>query len=1157
MAEVERRLAAIVAMDVAGYSRLMGENEQGTLQRLTEHRKFIDPIGQEHGGRIVKTTGDGVLVEFPSVIEAVGFALRCQSVMAERNVDIPDREKMLFRIGINLGDVLVQDSDIFGDGVNVAARIEALAEPGGICISRTVRDNVRDRMDIDLEDMGEVEVKNIARPVRVFRASAAPDVIAAIKPTVSPTSPLTQSQSHRLSRRLVASATVLLAVLLAGGGYWWWQRPDFEPADLSKFVYELPDRPSIAVLPFDNWTGESSRDYLGEGLTENIIAVLSRSHDLFVIARNSSFTYQNKPVKVQQVAEDLGVRYVLEGSVQQSGERLRITAQLVDAIDGKHLWAERYDRDVQDVFQVMDEIADRILVAMKVKLTMGDSAAVYRAGVKELETFLLISRGNRRFEVQTSENHAQAESLFNEALKREPDSFATNLWMGRLHQQKVNLGISKDPKQDLETAFGYANRALEIQEQASAYSLLASLSVWSRNHERAIQYADRAVELGPMRGLDIGIAGWAKSWSGQPEEGIKLMQRSMRLDPFHAPWLSSVLATAYHMVGRYEDAKTIFEDLLNSEKADQHTRIFPLMNLAVIAVQQGDVKLAQTYIKQLLSRSPSMNLSLPTRILTFFEDRQFAEVYLDAMRKAGLPEHPPGTKPEKPSIAVLPFANLSDDKDQEYFADGMTDDLITDLSKVSSLIVIARNSVFTYKGKAVKVQEVAKDLNVTHVFEGSVQRDEGQVRINAKLVDANTGAHLWGDTFDRPYQDIFELQDEVAGKIVDALKVTLTTEEETKLAHKPTDNLEAYELYLKARGQHYSASFEGMARGLELYQEAIDKDPAFAEAYAGDAALASYVWRNNYILRNIHGQAARKRYERSVARALRLEPANAEARTTLAVVQFFDGELSNAIDTVQDVVRTEPNSAFSRRDLAYLLIMANKREEAVKEIEASHRLDPKPNTLDSTTTAWVYFAVRQYEEALAFYRSVATGAPDSFNGHNGLAATYAQMGQLKLATEAGKPGLRIWPPYNWRVFERSFHFWPEDVRDRYIEGLREAGVPEWPYGITFEETDRLSASQLRNLLHGHKISGPTKPQGRFEMTVANNGNWEWRSPTTGWELMGSSRIEDGQLCFSSRNFMRGDKQCAFFYRNPGGSRSNSNEYVYTDGWGVHYFSVVE
>ena len=308
----------------------MGADEEGTLAALKSHRReLVDPKIAEHNGRIVKTTGDGMLVEFASVLDAVRCCVEFQRAMADRNSETPADRQMLFRVGINLGDIIIDEDDIHGDGVNVAARLEALAKPGGICVSRTVRNQVRDKMDITFEDMGEVEVKNIARPVKVFRV-------------------LQQGEEAKLPKQQksakwkFAAAAVVLA-LLAGGGAWWWQQPDFEPADPAKMAYALPEKPSIAVLPFDNYSGDKEQEYFADGMVEDLITDLSKVSGLFVIARTSSFTYKGKAVKVQQDAEDLGVRYVVEGSVRRVGDIVRINVQVIDALSGYHVWAERYD----------------------------------------------------------------------------------------------------------------------------------------------------------------------------------------------------------------------------------------------------------------------------------------------------------------------------------------------------------------------------------------------------------------------------------------------------------------------------------------------------------------------------------------------------------------------------------------------------------------------------------------------------------------------------------------------------------------------------------------------------------------------------------------------------------------------------------------------
>jgi adenylate cyclase len=345
---MERRLAAILAADVVGYSRLIEADEAGTLAALKSHRgTLIEPKIAQYHGRIVKLMGDGLLAEFPSAVEAVHCAVEIQYAMAERNGYVPEERRITYRVGINIGDIVVEDDDIFGDGVNIAARLEGLADPGGICISRPVHTQIVDKLDLTFEDLGEQQVKNIAKPVMVYRVALDTKAAALITPVVQGIA----RSKHR--RWLVAGAAAALLVLAVGGALWWqpWA-PDMEPASVERMALPLPDKPSIAVLPFDNLSGDPDQEPLSDGITEDIITELSRFRELFVIARHSTQTYKGKPVKVQKVAEDLGVRYVLEGSIRKTGNQIRINAQLIDATSGRHIWAERYDRDLSDLFSI-------------------------------------------------------------------------------------------------------------------------------------------------------------------------------------------------------------------------------------------------------------------------------------------------------------------------------------------------------------------------------------------------------------------------------------------------------------------------------------------------------------------------------------------------------------------------------------------------------------------------------------------------------------------------------------------------------------------------------------------------------------------------------------------------------------------------------------
>jgi len=1135
-------------MDVAGYSRLMGEDEQGTLHRLTEHRTFIDPIGREHGGRIVKTTGDGVLVEFPSVVEAVGFALRCQAVMATRNADIPDDEKMQFRIGINLGDVLVQDGDIFGDGVNVAARIEALAEPGGICVSRAARDQIRDRMDLDFDDMGEVEVKNIARPVRVFRVSAKPDVIASIKPTATSTT----SPQRRPPWRIITAAAIVLAIVIAGGGYWWWQQPDFEPANPARFAHELPDNPSIAVLPFDNLTGDPNQDYLGEGLTENIIAVLSTSPDLFVIARNSSFTYKGKAVKVQTVAEDLGVRYVLEGSVQLAGEQLRVTAQLVDAVDGRHLWAERYDRELTDLFSILDEITNQILVAMHVNLTVGQDAAFYWKEYKgDLKTYQQIMQGLDLFNNFSPDNHRKAQELFEEAHRRQPDNSATSTWLALQKRQRVTYGLSGNPKQDLADARTLLQSALATNnKRAMTHINLAIMDMFVGKYEAAIAGANQALVLAPNNGTNLGLVAWVKAWSGQQQEAEGLYERAARADPFRPKWVDIGAALNLVMLKNYDKAKKLATTVVASTPSTIIWHRAGLEILAVIAVFQDDVEAGSRYVSQVLEIFPKASITEQERRARGIRDLEFLENYSNALRKAGLPENPPGAKPEKPAIAVLPFANFSDDKNQEYFADGMTDGLITDLSKISGLDVVARNSAFTYKGRNVKVQDVARDLDVSHVLEGSVQRDGNQIRLIAQLIDGSTGKHLWSETFDREFTAIFKLQDELSEKIVSALKVALTPQEVESIARRPTSNLEAYDALLKGKEIHRHLDTQTLWKAFSYYGEAIELDPNFAEAYAQTASLAAFVFSSSKT--GVLGPVeARRRFDVSIKRALELDPVNATALNARVSMLLLAGFRDEAISVGRYNLKNNPNNPTVMTHLAEALLYAKNINESRHYIERAIVADPKdPFTL--RVAGLVYIADQQYETAASYFQRLVELVPQPFYGLAGLTVTNAKIGNIDAALASLKSYLGLWSPSNLHFLSVMYRHRGSYVNDPWFETMRSVGFPEWPFGFQATDEVELSGQEIRSLLFGHTMQNQHSYGANWEITTS--GAWHGSDGTVSFE--GTARIAKNRLCLANNKFLMGREYCVPVYRDPKGTKEDRNEYVYPGLRRIHRFTVV-
>jgi class 3 adenylate cyclase/TolB-like protein len=418
---VHRRLAAILAADVVGFSRLMGEDEAGTLAALKTHlEELIEPTVAAHEGRVVKLMGDGVLAEFPSAVEAVRCAIEVQRAMVERNAEVPEARQIQFRIGVNLGDVISEGDDIYGDGVNVAARLEGLAEPGGICLSSTVHLQVRNKVDVGFQDLGEKDLKNIAYPVHVFGVLLDGEPAPAPQPTKAwPRGPAVQFLGM-----------LLVVMILLGGGYVGWlklQSLDTEPASVERMALPLPEKPSIAVLPFGN-------------ITNDIITDLSKFKNVFVIASNSTFTYKGKPVKVQQVAEELGVRYVLEGSVQRTSERVRINAQLIDATTGQHLWAERYDRDTQNLFAIKDEIIETIVATLTFKVDTVERERVFRKDTENLEAYDYYLRGRDTWFGWTKEANAEAGKLFEKAIELDPNyarAYGFLTWVHVKHAEPV------------------------------------------------------------------------------------------------------------------------------------------------------------------------------------------------------------------------------------------------------------------------------------------------------------------------------------------------------------------------------------------------------------------------------------------------------------------------------------------------------------------------------------------------------------------------------------------------------------------------------------------------------------------------------------------------------------------------------------------------
>jgi TolB-like protein/class 3 adenylate cyclase len=451
----KRKLTAILSADVEGYSRLMGDDEEATVRTLTAYREVLTTLIKQHNGKVIDSPGDNLLAEFVSVVDAVQCAVAVQKEIDARNTELPENRRMQFRIGINLGDVIQEEDRIYGDGVNIAARLEGLANPGGICISKTAFDHIETKLPLGYDYLGEQTVKNIAKPVGAYRVL--------MEPRVTGVGAGEEKKTWPVRHKAVLAGGIVVVVLAIAAVIWnFYLRPTapiVEPASLERMAFPLPEKPSIAVLSFDNLSGDPEQDYLADGFSESIITAFSYIPEMFVIARNSSFTYKGKPVKVQQVSEELGVRYILEGSVLKSGEKVRITAQLIDALSGGHIWSERFERDFKDLFDLLDEITLAITIALQVKLTEGEQARMRYGSTRNLEAWGYAVKGQGFHSLLTKEANAKGRGLFEKALEIDPEYAQALTMLAWTHFIDAWFGYTDTPEESFKRLVELAKKS--------------------------------------------------------------------------------------------------------------------------------------------------------------------------------------------------------------------------------------------------------------------------------------------------------------------------------------------------------------------------------------------------------------------------------------------------------------------------------------------------------------------------------------------------------------------------------------------------------------------------------------------------------------------------------------------------------------------------
>jgi len=1023
---VKRKLTAILSADVKGYSRLMADDEEATVTTINTYREVMTSLIAEHHGRVVDAKGDNLLAEFASVVDAVRCSVNIQRELKKRNADLATHRKMEFRIGVNLGDVIEEKETIYGDGVNVAARLEGLADAGGLCISGTAFDQVRDKLNLGYEYLGEQSVKNIPRPIRAYKVLMEEEHAGKV---------IGEEKLQPKQWRWAGIGAVAILIMVAGIFAIWnfYLRPDVEPASVEKMAFPLPEKPSIAVLPFDNMSGDPNEDYFSDGITENIITALSSVRNLFVISRNSTFTYKDKPVKVQQVAEDLGVQYVLEGGIQKTKDRIRITAQLIDALNGKHLWAERYDRELKDIFAIQDEVTLKIISALQVELTEGEGTRVIaERGTKNLEAYLKILHAAKHMQNFNKEEVALARKFTEEALSLDPEYAFAYANLAAVNVLEVYIGASKSPKESLDRAEELAKKALSLDDSLFyAHSQLALAYVFKRQFDKALLMAEKAVAFGPNSDFTHFMLGTALMHSERFEEAIPHFKKSLRLRPHPFSQALNNLANTYRFLGRYDEAIATYKKMLQHypDHLNGH------LNLAATYVLAGRQKEAEVEAAEVMRIDPKFFLKRYAKMMPY--RKALVDELVQAWRKAGLPETPPLPLPDKPSIAVLPFTNMSGDPEQEYFSDGITEEIITALSKTPKLFVIARNSTFTYKGKPTKVQQVGRELGVKYVLEGSVRKAGEKVRITAQLVDAQTGNHLWAERYDRELKDIFAIQDEIAMEIMAALQIKLTEGAAADLKYHGTKHLEAYEKILMAKNHLYRRTKEDVRLGQQFVKEALDIDSEYNAAYRTMGWLyLDEVW---FGMTKSPAKSIEKA-QQMAEKATSLRGYQTPDYCLLSSINLLKKDFDHAIEYGEKAVKLGPNDSRAHFIFGMALRYAGQYKEAISEFEKAIRLDPITPINRLNNLGWAYLLAKEYESAILIFNKAIQRNPDYLFAYMGLTATYNLSGDIEKSHWAAENVLRVNPQFSLDAYEKRSPIKIKEDKKRIISAMRDAGL---------------------------------------------------------------------------------------------------------------------
>jgi adenylate cyclase len=1035
----KRRLAAIMFTDMVGYTALGQRNESLSLALVNEQRKLQRPIFKRHNGREIDTIGDAFLVEFASALDATRCAYDIQRTVREFDISLPEAERFLLRVGIHVGDVVEsREGDISGDAVNIASRIESLAEPGGVCLTRQVYDQVENKFDLSLESLGPKSLKNVKEPIEVYKMIM----------------PWKASSTYPKSDAVQSSILNL-------------------------------DRLRIAVLPFSNFSPDPNDEYFANGLTEELITTMSKIRSLKVIARTSVMAYKNKEKKIDEIAKELSVGSILEGSVRKAGDKLRITVQLIDTTSCEHLWAESFDRELKDVFLIQSEISKTVADALKVQLVPSEIQRIGREPTRDMEAYMLYLKGMQNFTNFTSAGHRKAAQLLEEVIRLDSKFAKAYAILGFIYS--AGLYDSTTYEEAVAKAESVTRKALEMEKDlAEAHTALANIEWYKSGYTREGWLAEereawKAVELDPSSSFARSLLGAHFLQEGKFEEGERELRMSLELDPLSVIcnlWLGVSLYCKH----QYPEALDHFDRLVQLHAQDlvewkyfwkakiyiqlsrfgeaiqelekgiklADPKVEPLFraNLALTYARQGKENEARVLLAELkmiprekIHQSPpnsenfacvDISLGDPDEALRWLEacfkcrdfslpmvkiepsfDGLLSDIrFVKFLEKIGLMSHEETTEEEEKAritqrkqlqfdnkrIAVLPFQNISPDPNDEYFADGMTEELISTMSKIGDLKVIARTSVMGYKeGRQKKIEEIATELQVGTILEGSVRKADHNLRITAQLIDSKTSEHLWSESYNRELKDVFAIQSEISETVAQSLKVKLLPEEKKKLEKKPTKNPEAYEICLKGMYYETNASSEDdLRKAIKYFERAIEIDPSFALAYSWLAECYTTLVQAGHL----SSKDAIPKAEQSAWRALELDPELADAHRSLGflLVMRKDHDWSGAEREIRKALELNPNVPGGHELYAWFLGFMGRLDEALIEARKAVELDPL-STPANQAMALVLYYQRDYDSAIAQLKRIREFDPNNRGTSYLMGLCYIEKSQFDHAIE--------------------------------------------------------------------------------------------------------------------------------------------------------------